>query len=421
MSLSSLLNDVSGILGQFGVVLPIGIVGAISWSVWLGRWLLSRRASPLVNDFRVSTSVVVPVFREDPDVLFRCLDSWLAEEPDELVLVVDVDDRGLLAGLRRIEDPRLRVIEFQHTGKRSALAEGIRRARNAIVVLSDSDTSWQPGLLAAVQMPFVDPTVGGVGTRQSVYVPDSSIWRRTAGWMLNVRYLDFVPAMGSAGAVACLSGRTAAYRRELILPMLAQLEHEVFLGRECIAGDDGRLTWLVLSRGYRTVHQDSARADSMFPGTFRAFVRQRLRWSRNSYRCYFTAAWKGWLWKQPIVTQVTVIQIIATPLTMLSGLAVSGFALLWNRWDVLAVSLVWLLAGRAVRGISHLREHPRDIAILPAVVAVTILVALPIKLYAFLTMNTQAWLTRSADRVGGEGQTEASLGARRQPEGAPSA
>ena len=71
--------------------------------------------------------------------------------------------------------------------------------------------------------------------------------------------------------------------------MLENLENEFFLGRRCVAGDDGRLTWLVLASGYKTVHQSSARALSMFPDTFRAFVKQRIRWSRNSYRCYLTA------------------------------------------------------------------------------------------------------------------------------------
>ena len=54
----------------------------------------------------------------------------------------------------------------------------------------------------------------------------------------------------------------------------------------------------------------------MFPDTFRAFVKQRVRWSRNSYRCYLTALAKGWLWRQPLVTQVTVLQILLTPVTM---------------------------------------------------------------------------------------------------------
>ena len=151
-------------------------------------------------------------------------------------------------------------------------------------------------------MPFADPEVGGVSTRQSVYQADTSVWRRVAEWIINNRYLDYVPATGRAGAVVCVSGRTAAYRREIVLQVLPHLEDEFFLGKRCIAGDDGRLTWLVLASGYRTVYQSTAHALSMFPTTFRAFCKQRVRWSRNSYRCYLTAMWKGWLWRVPVIS-----------------------------------------------------------------------------------------------------------------------
>ena len=240
------LPDLGRLVQRFWYALPMGIVGFLSWSVWGLRWWVSRRYRPVVNEHRASTSVVVPVYREDPDVLIRCLESWLEEEPDEVILVVDVGDEGSLARLARHPDERVRVIPFRHAGKRSALGVGIRAARNEVVVLADSDTCWERGLLTSVQMPFADPAVGGVGTRQNAHGRASSVWRVVADWLVNTRYLDYVPAMGMAGGVACLSGRTAAYRRAAILPLLRELENEYFLGRRCDAGDDGRLTWLVL-------------------------------------------------------------------------------------------------------------------------------------------------------------------------------
>ena len=39
----------------------------------------------------------------------------------------------------------------------------------------------------------------------------------------------------------------------------------------------------------------------------------------------------------------------------------------------------------------------------------TIFVALPVKLYAFLTMNVQGWLTRSNEMIGAEAQSASSL------------
>jgi len=48
-------------------------------------------------------------------------------------------------------------------------------------------------------MPFEDPLVGAVGTRQNVYQGGTSVWRRIADWMVDLRYLDYVPARGGLG------------------------------------------------------------------------------------------------------------------------------------------------------------------------------------------------------------------------------
>jgi cellulose synthase/poly-beta-1,6-N-acetylglucosamine synthase-like glycosyltransferase len=400
-------------------LLPIGIAGVVSWTIWLSRRFLSSRYKPVRNRFRTTTSVVIPSFREDPDVIERCLETWLREGPDEIIIVPDLEDTEVIAMLTARPEPVIRVIPFAHEGKRSALGVGIRAARYEVVVLCDSDTAWEPGLLAAVQMPFIDPKVGGVGTRQNVYEARSSVWRRVADWLVDIRYLDYVPAQGRVGGVACLSGRTAAYRRAAVLPVLHNLEHEYFLGRRCIAGDDGRLTWLVLASGYQTVHQETARAMSMFPDTLRAFIKQRVRWSRNSYRTYLTAIYKGWLWRQPVITQIGVLQILLTPLTM--GVAVTYLTLWMFRPEHYAplIAVGWLLVGRGLRGFSHIRERPRDFFILPLTVLMIIIVALPIKAWALVTMNKQGWLTRRSDLIGGEGQSDASTHASR-PAGVPS-
>lgn len=390
---------------------PIGLVGALSWTVWLTRVTLSRMYRPIPPGYTTTTSVVVPAYREDPDILDRCLESWLSENPTEIIVVPDVADIEVIARLRQraAVDPRLKVLPFVHHGKRSALGVGIRSASQEVLVLADSDTNWEPGLLRNLLAPFADPKVGGVGTRQNAYQAKTSVWRRMADWMIDVRYLDYVPAQSRAGSVACLSGRTAAYRRSAVLPVLENLEDEFFLGRRCVSGDDGRLTWLVLASGYKTVYQSNARAMSMFPDTGRAFLKQRLRWSRNSYRCYLTAMWKGWFWHQPFICQLSVLQVMLTPLTM--GLAMTYLVgwLLHPGPVVPLIAIGWLLLGRTVRGVSHLRQRPGDIWVLPLVAVMTIVVALPVKTYAFLTMNVHGWLTRSADQIGGEAQTAASL------------
>ncbi|MCU1421835.1 MAG: hyaluronan synthase [Microbacteriaceae bacterium] len=417
--LSILPTDLSGIQSTFEPVwvflqdavkyLPIGIAGIIVWALWLYRVIASAAARPTVSDFSTTTSVVVPSYHEDPDILLRCLESWRSQDPTEIIIVLDVADTEAYRRIVAVGDPRVKPILFHHAGKRSALGVGIREAQGEVLVLTDSDTSWEPGLLTNVQMPFIDPLVGGVGTQQNVYQRNSSVWRRIADWLVNLRYYNYVPAMGAAGAVPCVSGRTAAYRRAAVLPVLDNLENEFFLGRRCISGDDGRLTWLVLASGYKTVHQASARALSMFPSSFSAFMKQRVRWSRNSYRCYTTAIAKGWVWRVPFITKITVLQILLTPVTM--GLTL--WYLIFARLDLTVVGIAftigWLLLGRAIRGASDLKRNPSDIFVLPLLAFMVILIALPVKVYAFFTMNKQGWLTRHADTIGGDGQTAVTL------------
>ena len=80
--------------------IPLGLIGILSWSVWFIRRQLSHHAyTEIVNDFRTTTSLVVPVYREDADVLERCLRTWMAEGPTEIILVVDDRDDLLLARL----------------------------------------------------------------------------------------------------------------------------------------------------------------------------------------------------------------------------------------------------------------------------------------------------------------------------------
>ncbi len=396
---------------RFWLLVPFGAVGIISWTVWFSRWIISRRYEPLSPAFVAPSSVLVPVFREDPLVLARCLRSWLDNDPTEVLLVVDLQDKAVFEMLDRdfSHDSRVRVIPFRHNGKRSALGVAIRESRYDILVFTDSDTAWEPGLMAAVQAPFDDPRVGGVGTRQSVYMRETSMWRVIADWQVNTRYLDYVPAESRMGGVVCLSGRTAAYRREAVLPNVEDLEMEIFMGKQCVSGDDGRLTWLVLKDGWKTVHQSNARAVSMFPNTMRAYIKQRIRWSRNSIRCYLTAIYRGWLFKTPTASQIRVFQILLTPVTQFVTLFYIWWFAAHNAPLLALLSLLWVFAGRIVRSVSHLKEHPWDVRFIPVYAVVVVVVALPVKLWAFFTMNVQGWLTRAADRFGNEAQTEATV------------
>ena len=375
------------------------------------RQALGARYHAMDNDHHETASLVVPVFREDVAVLEYCLETWLANNPDEVVLVIDASEDAIIERARAWStyDARVRTIIAREPGKRHALALGIRSATSAIVVLTDSDTVWIGPFLANLLMGFADPHVGGVGCRQNVYQPGESLWRRVADWMLDVRFVHFLPAVARRGAVPCISGRTAAYRREVVLPLLDELEFETFLGKTCISGDDGRLTWLILQRGWKAGYQSSARALTVFPNNFSGFVKQRIRWSRNSYRCYFRAIGRGWLWRQPVITSVSVLQNLLGPftLTLVVGLLIAG--VVQRQWFIVLVITIWLLVGRSIKGIGHLVREPRTLLYLPLITVIFVGVMIPIKIYALVTLNRQGWITRTQNESVAAGQGSSTL------------
>ena len=391
--------------------LPVSLLGAATWAAWFLRQGLGVRYRPAFNDHAATTSVVVPVYREDPLVLERSLASWLRGDPDEVLLVIDHSEEEIidLAGQWGARDARVRTLVATQPGKRHALCLGIRAARCDVVVLSDSDTLWGTGFLEHLLMGFADAQVGGVGCRQNVLEPHTSIWRRVADWMLDVRFLHYLPCMARRGAIPCISGRTAAYRRESLLPLLDELEFETFWGKTCISGDDGRLTWLVLREGWKTGYQASARAWTVFPNTFRGFAKQRIRWSRNSYRCYLRAAWNGWMWRQPLITPVSVAQNLLGPFMLLVPVILLTFALAQGRAIFALAIAAWLVLGRAIKSIRHLRNDPTALLILPFMTLVFIVVMIPIKVYALLTLNRQGWVTRTTGDAVAEGQASSTL------------
>ncbi len=187
--------------------------------------------------------------------------------------------------------------------------------------------------------------------------------------------------------------------------MLPDLVDEQFLGRRCISGDDGRLTWLVLNQGYKTVYQQNAVAWTMMPDELRAFLIQRVRWSRNSWRCYLRAIFRGWLFRQPLITRLSVLQALLAPLSLTIGFSFVGLALARSDYAAALIWALWINCGRGIRAFDHLRRNPRNLLILPVMSVLILFVMTAIKYFTFFTMNRQAWMTRREDRGVALGQS----------------
>lgn len=379
------------------VFFPLGMLGLFRWTVWVFRRVPASLYKPVENDYRLPLSIVVPVYQEDPEIFARAIESWIANEVEEIVLVIDSTDETCIEIARRYP---VRVVVTDVPGKRDALRKGWEHCSTPLVALVDSDTIWASDVAEEVCKPFADPLIGGVATRQNVYNPKGFL-PRINDIFLDYRYFDENAAQTVMGqALSCLSGRTAVYRREILLEVSADFMTETFWGVPCMSGDDKRLTTLLLELGYLTYLQRTARVWSTFPSTWKLFYKQRLRWARNTWRSDLRALSRRWVWSHQFLAFSMLdkamggFTLFFSPTFMLLGIAD-------RNWFLVKCLFAWWWISRSIKVLPHLRRRPQDFFIMPGYVLMTFVMG-TIKLAALLTIRKQRWLTRQVQVQDGQ-------------------
>ncbi len=394
-----LARQLWALLLYLDIPIPLGIIGAWRWGIWgLRRFIGSWYSAQEPNGYWASTAVITPVYNEDPQLFRMALRSWAANRPQEIIAVVDHTDTRCMVQFHEFEEEiagqpiQLKMLITKTPGKRPALADGILVATSAVVFLVDSDTIWDPDVLPKALAPFSDPEVGGVTVRQRVWQPHSTA-QRIFDVYLDIRYIDeirFLTAFGDA--VTCLSGRTAVYRRAVALTALEDLMEETFWGRRVISGDDKALTLAVQSRGWKVRYQDNTCVYTPGATVMKDFLKQRLRWARNSWRADLKALGSRWAWRKPFLA-FHLFDRLFQPLTTLIAPLYLGFAIYHHNWPAILVLLSWWSISRTIKIWPHLQRDWRNIRVLPWYITFNYWSAVT-KIYAFFTMNQQGWITR---------------------------
>jgi cellulose synthase/poly-beta-1,6-N-acetylglucosamine synthase-like glycosyltransferase len=373
--------------------IPLGVLGFVRWLSWLIRRLPAVLYRPVINDHREPLTIVVPVYGEKPDVFREAIRSWLTNDVEQIICVIDHTDATSIAIASSYP---VRVLVTRVPGKRDALRVGWEAASTPLVALVDSDTIWAADVASKVCMPFADHTVGAVATRQNVIRPKTK-WQHLNDMYLDYRYFDEIASQTvMGGAISCVSGRTAVYRRELLLRHSARFMEETFLGLPCMSGDDKRLTTLLLEDGHRTVLQRSARVWSTFPEDARTFFKQRLRWARNTWRSDLRALGSRWIWRHKFLAfwmfdkAASSFSLLVAPWFMLLGF--------WRQhWVVVGLLSAWWMISRSAKMLPHLERRPAHfITMMPFFIVISFALALN-KIYAFVTVRKQQWLTRAVE------------------------
>lgn len=401
---------------QFGDLLNHRIVhvffvfGAFCWTVWLIRAGAAVRYRPFRGDTPdLAVSVLVPTYNEALEDLRANLREILRHmrPDDELLLLVDERDPNKSAVPS--DDPRVKIFTTPK-GKRQALKVGIANATKPIYLLTGSDTRFTSSTVEEILKPFADPSVGGV-TGKVIAARRFGVGAWCYRWSLHLRNMMVYPGMSASKTVHVLNGECYAARTQVAQRVLGDFTSQTYLGRTCDSGDDGWMTTLLLREGYRTLYQSTAVAETEPPIGLREFMRQQLRWHRNSMRRSLTAVGQGWAWRRSALYPFHLITaLVKTPawIAIMALAVVSLFVAtgpevetakwlepLWSDWR-LAFFVLGIILVRAIRGLPYLVSDPRAVLFLPVYAFLAPFVFAPLRMYGMATAHKVGWVTRTS-------------------------
>jgi hyaluronan synthase len=163
--------------------------------------------------------------------------------------------------------------------------------------------------------------------------------------------------------------------------------NEIILGRKKESGEDKCFTRLVQQERWKTYYQSSAIIYSSAAPGFNQFLRQRIRWARNSHNSDFQSLWNGWVWKCPYLAFYMIDRFVSV-FTLLLGPIFFSIAIIENQWALgISIIILWLV-GRTIKILPHLKHNPTDLFLVPVYIGVTFLMAL-VRLYALVTIRDQ--------------------------------
>lgn len=402
------------------------LVIAYFWCQWTFKLILCGRYRPKRTHFDEAISVVMPVYNEDRAILFQAVSRVLAQPVSrvaEVIVVCDQREPDLPDWLNQnfASDERMITTVGGTPGKRFSLRHGIEQSRCNVVVSIESDVLIRPDSLDELIKPFADSRIGGVIGDQEVHDPKRSLWTFLDFVCEKVKYGFTYPALSAASQVTVLSGRTVAYRRAAVFPLLEHLTHEIFLGKRCVSGDDGRMTSLLLEAGWLTFYQSTSVVETISPSSMSALLLQRTRWYRNTGRRTLRALFwdRLWVWRRyPLATWHMLSSWVNTFMVGLAftllGLSISSGHFFWfgNEYAEIAARVGVLMFGflltRMIRGLPAFgairRSRPGKHWWLLLALPFYLLMLWFVHLLAIVTMNKQGWITRTTQSPGGLGK-----------------
>lgn len=283
LSVLALFNPITNKFIQIALIL-IGMRVAFVLSLFIFSIRQQNKDETIAAYYTdaIDVSVVIPAYNEEENIA-STLQSILRNTYPvrEIIVVDDGSTDGTIHEIERIRRQYPSVIRFIHVqngGKARALNIAFQRARSQVVVAIDGDTILDKNAIAALMPHFQDKNVGAVAGKVKVANQNNLL-----AIFQNLEYTIVQNiekrAFSSINGVGVIPGAIGAWRKQEVLAVGGYT-------RDTLA-EDQDLTLAILRRGRRVVYEPGAICYTEVPQTFKAFMKQRFRWTFGSLQCFW--------------------------------------------------------------------------------------------------------------------------------------
>ncbi len=377
------------------------------------RSLGQTPAEPLV-------SCMVAVYNEEANIE-QCILSLVGQTyPNKEIIFVN---DGSTDGTAKVLDDyakagQIRVVHQANAGKKRALGRAMREAKGSIFAFSDSDSVWASDAIEKIVPIFnVFPDVGGVAGHFRLKNATKNILTKAEDTWAEGQFAIRKAFESYFGAVSCVSGPLAVFRREAIYNYIPAWEEDCFLGQEFRFATDRTLTGFLLGsphvgmklleryadhecvrgtkfaiRPWQVVYSKSAKSWTILPETFRALIRQQVRWKKSFIRnLFFTGSF---YWRKPLLPALFyylhVLFVLAGPFIAFRHLVYlplqgDAFAAVLYLLGIVFVGFMFGLAFRLENRGNHLWIYRPVMSLLSTLVLSWLI------LYAAFTIRKMVW------------------------------
>ena len=224
-------------------------------------------------------SVIIAAYNERP-VIERTIRSVLASEYPHLEVIV-VDDGSKDGTGDEVEehfahDPRVRLMRQVNGGKATALNHALQVTTGDIFVGFDADTQVAYDAISLMVRHFNNPRIGAVAGNVKVGNRTNLVTQWQSLEYITTQNLDR-RAYGLLNAITVVPGAIGAWRTSAVREVGGYVSDTL--------AEDMDLTWRLRRANWRLVTESDALAFTEAPDTFRAFFKQRFRWSYGTLQC----------------------------------------------------------------------------------------------------------------------------------------